>query len=496
MMGRFRGLRISSLVRTVLRSKAAALPFGVFAFFFIIGAIGRPAANGASPVSVWAATVNEIVVANVLTMGASFLKLTSFPNEAGTFRSTTPSGSIDLTNPFFASMGTNGRTCGSCHLPTEGWSISTDGLQARFDATNGLDPVFRTVDGSNSPLADVSTVDARRRAYSMLLTKGLIRVGLPIPAGAEFTLVAVDDPYGFASAKELSLFRRPLPTANLRFASDVMWDARESVTGQTLAEELVTQAKDATLGHAQAATAPGDAILRQIVNFQLAIHNAQDTDAVAGSLSANGALGGPDNLATQIFSLGINNPFPATGPNTFTNRAFALFGAWDVRPGADAASQKRASIARGENLFNNRQFTISGVAGLNDVQGRPNIAGTCTTCHNSPNVGNHSVSMPVNIGLTDANRRTPDMPLYTLRCTATGAITRTTDPGRALTTGKCADIGKFKVPVLRGLESRSPYFHNGIFDDLNDVVNFYKQRFGVRFNPDEQEDLIAFLESL
>jgi hypothetical protein len=70
----------------------------------------------------------------------------------------------------------------------------------------------------------VSTIDARRVAYRMLLNKGLIRVGIGIPANAEFELIAVDDPYHYASAAELSLFRRPLPTTNLKFLSTVMWD--------------------------------------------------------------------------------------------------------------------------------------------------------------------------------------------------------------------------------------------------------------------------------
>jgi len=59
----------------------------------------------------------------------------------------------------------------------------------------------------------------------MLLTKGLIRVGIGIPNDAEFELAAVDDPYGFASSSELSLFRRPLPSTNLKFLSTVMWAA-------------------------------------------------------------------------------------------------------------------------------------------------------------------------------------------------------------------------------------------------------------------------------
>ena len=73
----------------------------------------------------------------------------------------------------------------------------------------------------------MSTVEERRNAYSMLLRKANLRVGIGIPAGAEFKLVDVDDPYGHASATELSLFRRPLPSTNLKFLSSVMWDGRE-----------------------------------------------------------------------------------------------------------------------------------------------------------------------------------------------------------------------------------------------------------------------------
>jgi cytochrome c peroxidase len=67
----------------------------------------------------------------------------------------------------------------------------------------------------------------------MLLTKGVIRVGIGIPEDAEFELLRADDPCGHASAKELSLFRRPLPTTNLKFLSTVMWDARETFKDPT-----------------------------------------------------------------------------------------------------------------------------------------------------------------------------------------------------------------------------------------------------------------------
>src|SRR5205823_3621565 len=103
---------------------------------------------------------------------------------------------------------------------------------------------------------------------------------------------------------------------------------------------------------------------------------------------------------------------------------------------------------------------------------------------------------PLNIGIADASRRTTDIPLYTLRNKATGALVQTTDPGRALITGKWADVGKFKGPVLRGLAARAPYFHNGSATTLDDVVDFYNSRFNIRLSAREHADLVAFLRSL
>src|SRR5207248_8562560 len=127
-------------------------------------------------------------------------------------------------------------------LPSDGWTITPTHVQVRFALSSGLDPIFRTNDGSNSPNADVSTVEARRQAYSMLLNKGLIRVGIGVPANAEFELVGADDPYGYATSSELSLFRRPLPSTNLSFLATVMWDGRETFAGQPVSFDLSDQA--------------------------------------------------------------------------------------------------------------------------------------------------------------------------------------------------------------------------------------------------------------
>src|ERR1041385_3821185 len=43
------------------------------------------------------------------------------------------SGSLDTSNPFFKSLGTNGRACVSCHMQDEGWTITPAAVRARFD---------------------------------------------------------------------------------------------------------------------------------------------------------------------------------------------------------------------------------------------------------------------------------------------------------------------------------------------------------------------------
>src|SRR6185295_11400970 len=94
----------------------------------------------------------------------------TFPNPTGVIE-TIGFGETDADNPFFQELGTNGRTCGTCHRPAQGWSITPAELQDRFDRTEGRDPVFRTNDGSNCEGADVATLPARRRAFSLLLEK-------------------------------------------------------------------------------------------------------------------------------------------------------------------------------------------------------------------------------------------------------------------------------------------------------------------------------------
>jgi cytochrome c peroxidase len=91
------------------------------------------------------------------------------------------------------------------------------------------------------------------------------------------------------------------------------------------------------------------------------------------------------------------------------------------------------------------------------------------------------------------------LPIFTLWCTTgslAGKTVQVTDVGRAMISGKCADIGKVKGPVLRGLAARPPYFHNGSAATLSDVVEFYDQRFNIGLTVQQKADLVAFLKAL
>lgn len=472
--------------------------------------------------------------------------LTPFPDRSGAVATYNTTGAINEQNPFFQSLGTNGRSCATCHQPDQAFSLSAAGARLVYARTHGSDPLFAAVDGANCP-TNTST-DAS--AHSLLLEKGLIRIGLTPPANAQFTISVVHDPYGCAitydpntGAPIVSVYRRPIPATNLRFLSAVMFDGRETLhplnnpnTFQAnLAYDLTDQAQGAVMGHAQGAVVPTPQQLAAIVQFESGLSTAQVFDNLAGSLSAGPASGGPLTLSSQKYSPGVNDPLSGSplGIN-FNQNAFSLYTAWENLPAppafpwslldpAAAGNQKKREIAAGEKIFNTSPLIITGVRGLNDNAslGSPaSITGTCTTCHNTPNVGNHSVALPLDIGVSrqpgyETNPAiiaalqqlsAPDLPVYEIRgCPDPQAAPQnpgatvtfyTSDPGKALITGLCSDVNRGKGPILRGLAARAPYFHNGAAANLEELVSFYNQRFQMNLTAEQQKDLVAFLNSL
>ena len=491
----------------------------------------------------------------VAIVGVSGQQFTFIPN--GTFLSnpsgasetySTTGGGIDLTGPFFQSLGSNGRSCATCHQPSDAMSVAAANVQQRFNSTQGLDPIFRTNDGSNcNHNLDVSTLAGRSAAYSLLRTRGLIRVAIGVPANADYQVVSVSNPYGCNESDVISQYRRPLPATNLRFLSTVMFDGRESspLTGtqkityvlpphnlDNLLSDLRHQSVDATTGHAQGdGTRPTPAEQQQIVNFEMALFTAQTIGNLTGRMDAHGATGGSVALASQPFFISINSsvhplvPFfeqpggmVAPGDGQFNPAIFNPFDAWVSMP----SSSPRAAVARGQAIFNSRPINITEVAGINDdvstgglvSGGVPSLMGTCGTCHDTPNVGNHSFPTPLDIGTGDPSPGNSSVNLGGLVISYLPSITvcklevttnpptptsnckTTTDLGQALIDGKFDHVGRIKGPILRGLSARAPYFHNGSAQTLLEAVRFYEGRFGLVLTAQEESDLVAFLSSL
>ena len=477
--------------------------------------------------------------------GAHDLDGVSISNDpTGALQVLNVNGRTNTQGAFFQSLGTNGRSCSTCHVADQAMSISPPQIRERFAQTHGRDPLFAAFDGANCPSGKPS--DAA--AHSLLLSHGLVRIPLTVPAGAKFTVTVVHDPYGCAlvanpdGTMTLSTYRRPLPTSNLGFLSTIMFDGRESPAGATTAlgtvstfpanlnRDLTQQAIDATLGHAQATAAPTTQQLADIVSFEMGLFTAQIYDRSAGDLRAHGALGGARELVKDqpadypgiIDVLGAD-PLGVA----FDDTSMTLFASWenggdpDYERGAFLRREARSDIAAGELLFDTAPLTISAVRGLNDnaALGNPvSFQGTCTSCHDTPNVGNHSLPLPLDIGTghtpspgleTDPNIQKaiaeldePDLPIFEVKGCASPFSSGqpvsffTTDLGKGMITGLCSDVNRVKGPVLRGLAARAPYFHNGAAATLLQAVNFYNQRFSMNLTDEQKRQLVAFLNSL
>jgi cytochrome c peroxidase len=447
-------------------------------------------------------------------------QLLAFLDPTGVIATYNVNGRSGTSNPFFQVLGTNGRTCATCHVSENGFGLSAAHAERIYKRTEGRDPLFAPFDGA----ACTDATPGHPLNFDLLRHYGLIRIALPLAADPQFTITAVHDPYGCALVTDpqtgivtVSVYRRPLPATNLGFLTAVQFDGRETVAPlnnrQTFAANLIAdlkhQALDATLGHAQASVAPSDSQLMQIVAFESGLNSAQAVDFGAGQLNNEGASGGPKFLSNVPFFPGINDPLGGNPTGTaFDPNAFALYSTW-----ATSGDPYRRSIARGEEVFNTHPLFITDVRGLNDALNQPVINGTCTTCHDAPNVGDHSLPVPLEIGTSrSADFETnpqiqaavnqlsmPDLPVFQIVCNEgpdAGEITYTSDPGKATLSGLCADVGRGKGPILRGLAARAPYFHNGAAATLDQVVEFYNLRFQMNLTEQEKHDLADFLKVL
>jgi hypothetical protein len=450
----------------------------------------------------------------------------TFDNAAGRLGILNAEGPVATRgHPFFEPLGTNGRACVTCHQPAGAMSLPLDLIRERWRVTGGRDPLFAAIDGSDNP----SLPQDRESSHSLLLNRGLFRVGLPWPPernpAPEFTIDIVRDPtgvnrdpvWGLNSARPtVSVFRRPRPAANLKYvlAPDngvfnvklgVLLE-KDPVTGRPVSMNMMADARAATLAiqaegayhdHQEAEGQLRPDQLNPIIAFESQVYAAQIFDSGAKNLIEPGGPGalGPLNLFRETAGV-LNSP---------AKPVFLSFDRWKTD------SEFRQSAARGNDIFLNRTFWVRDVAHINSIGlGNP-AKRSCAVCHNAVMSGMDRAPGWVDLGTTNYPTWTEpktwnepgELPVFRLTCRADarphpflGRVIYTSDPGRALVTGKCADIGAITMGQFRGLAARAPYFANGSAKNLMELVDYYDRRFDMRLTTQEKEDLVNFLKIL
>lgn len=482
--------------------------------------------------------------------GGVMATLSTYGNEHGTVAVFNAEGPVATKgHPFFEPIGSNGRACVTCHQPSDGMSLSVKTVRERWDATKGADPLFAAVDGSNCP----NLPQQAAASHSLLLRKGLFRVSLPwpprnpkgMPIDPEFSIEVVSDPtgcntdavYGLAApTPHVSIFRRPRVVANMKYVEpakpvgywhvragelfDVDPETKARLVNNLMADgraaTLLNQMGDAMANHQQAHEVASRKDLDRIRAFEMQVYTAQVTDRVGGSLQQGGASLGPIPISTG--KPGVLGAFPARPafPDLEGWRTKRTLAAMTMRPtirqrdlpDARVGEQQeppqqrafRDSVARGYDIFMYRPFLIRDT-GLNAFLGNP-IKQSCVGCHDMQQTGLDTVPGYVGLGTSNYPTATPapDLPLFKITCRADapphpylGRAIYTSDPGRALITGKCADVGAITLQQLRALSARAPYFAGGSAKTLREVVDFYDRRFQIGYSEQEKQDLATFL---
>ena len=141
-----------------------------------------------------AALCAAVLIAGATPVKAQIKLPNRFPflNESGVIETdnTNGKGQIDFGGPFFQSLGTNGRSCFSCHRPDQAWFDlgQSDAVPFRTDSRNGSDLPHGRRFELRSQHRHLEC-GGRRKAYSLLTSRGLIRVTMPVPPARTMKLL-------------------------------------------------------------------------------------------------------------------------------------------------------------------------------------------------------------------------------------------------------------------------------------------------------------------
>lgn len=201
------------------------------------------------------------------------------------------------------------------------------------------------------------------------------------------------------------------------------------------------------------------------------------------------------------------------GPKIFNDPAAAInaivdaIAAFEKSPEVSPFTSKYDAFLKGT-----AQLSATELRGLAAFNGK----GGCSGCHTSSPLPDGTPPLftnfcYANIGLP----KNPANPYYSIPLKYNPLGAAFVDNALGTTTGKPDDAGNFMTPPLRNVALKGPYFHNGYFNTLAEVVNFYNSRDlggfpvaevpqtmdttelgNLQLTSQEQSDIVSFLLTL
>jgi hypothetical protein len=363
-----------------------------------------------------------------------------------------------FSRPYGGNVVSNGRSCFTCHRGVKATNLGFPAtpLSATIPLT---DPLFTGIDA-----------DAQGDPDGMVnLDQHALIKYRPI----RFNLTRSEsDPFrqGFGWRKSIRL-------VNVAFAHSFLNDGR----GRSMFEVD----RGAVFSHTQ----PTDNRFDDLFSVQ----DGNDLEAFQFSILSDPRLAALRDPTDPLFPVLVNDPF-YTVPITTTAQ----------KHGRDVFQDKCMSCHSTPNVFNN----LSNVEPLGAATRPPNFPSFAPT-----------VGRLFDVGVAERNKFnlrfshydggghfTPIVLPLAKEDGSTAMFTMTYDPGLGLLTGRLEDIGRFKVPQLRGVKDNGPYFHDNSAATLEEVVDyfnsdFYNQsrdgsNFPIHLDAKERADLLEFLKIL
>jgi cytochrome c peroxidase len=403
-------------------------------------------------------------------------------------------------------LGTNGRSCATCHVLNEHTQLSPASAQARWNPVSPLsDPLFRAID-SDDPSAPAGSLTFEH------VKQGLIRVPFGLPPNVDLLDINGNVITPASSGVVVPVWHS-VPTVE-----NTVLTAPYQFSG--IALTLAGQAGGAVGLHAQGSVDPTAEVRSAIAAFEEA------------TLSSAAVKTTVFNLANQLPDF---DPDPAFAPGSNEALGKALFQKTCARcHGGPRGNQITDPAIRADAFL---QLNHDGTLAISPVTHRPiPLAG-----HGSDSFINTGVTFVTSLMQAGALPSTlpVTLPRYRLRfytdatrsvqvvdlppkCPLISRNDRSqcfsVDPGRALVSGDPADFEAFDIPQLRGIAGTAPYFHDNSAPSLEAVVDLYS-RFLLRrfpsvgffppinpaagpgmptetFSPAQKQQLVAYLKKI